>query len=582
MAPQVDPKDAPFPTKQLIIVGICRFSEPLAFNSILAYSFMMTKDLGIADKDAAFFSGLLLSAYAVAEAITALGWGAISDVYGRKPVALIGLAGVAASSIMFGMAKTYWVALLARFIGGALNGNVAIMQTMVAEMVKNPEHEPRAYATQPFVWTLGGIIGSAMGGFLAQPAKYYPNTFSEDGLFGRYPYLLPNLVAAGGIVLAIIQGMLFLEETNAGIYAQDAAETVNPADEVNERAPLLQNEGRVRDRGSMSFRGARARDRESMSSAVRGRDRSMSVLITDGLRQIRKKPSFMEEGMPMPIDTHFDIRRSSFATMHSIKIAPHEILPTIVPPPSEPPRKTFNYTVIMITLSLTIIAWHQMAYITNLPIYLLDDSYSSGIDFKGGLGLDLHDVGTFLAVNGFIALFIQGVIFPFFVEKVGVWASFVSMIVLYPTTYLIIPFISALPPALVSPGVYLSLILQGFYGIIVFPCALIMLKNATPSPLVLGRVNGAAMSACCLARTLSSPIVGSTYALGGSAAAWFSLAGVAFLGVFQLYFIPNELKSSQVKVDNGWKDVIGNHNEDHHDNVFDDGDSVMGSVMEEE
>jgi predicted MFS family arabinose efflux permease len=45
------------------------------------------------------------------------------------------------SSIVFGMAKTYWVALLARFIGGALNGNVAIMQTMVAEMVKNPAHE---------------------------------------------------------------------------------------------------------------------------------------------------------------------------------------------------------------------------------------------------------------------------------------------------------------------------------------------------------------------------------------------------------------------------------------------------------
>jgi len=101
----------------------------------------MVKDLGIHDKDASFYSGLLLSAYAVAEALTAMGWGAISDVYGRKPVALIGLAGVALSSIAFGFAKTYWVALLARFIGGALNGNVAIMQTMVAESVKNPAHE---------------------------------------------------------------------------------------------------------------------------------------------------------------------------------------------------------------------------------------------------------------------------------------------------------------------------------------------------------------------------------------------------------------------------------------------------------
>jgi MFS family permease len=122
-------------------LGICRFSEPLAFNSILAYSFYMVQDLGIPERDATFYSGLLISAYAIAEAITAPGWGMISDVYGRKPIALIGLLGVAMSSIMFGLAKSYWVALLARFIGGALNGNVAIMQTMVAEMVKNPAHE---------------------------------------------------------------------------------------------------------------------------------------------------------------------------------------------------------------------------------------------------------------------------------------------------------------------------------------------------------------------------------------------------------------------------------------------------------
>ena len=101
----------------------------------------MVQDLGIHERDASFYAGLLVSAYAIAEAMTAPVWGLISDVYGRKPIALSGLAGVALSSILFGMAPTYWVALLARFIGGALNGNVAIMQTMVAEMVKNPAHE---------------------------------------------------------------------------------------------------------------------------------------------------------------------------------------------------------------------------------------------------------------------------------------------------------------------------------------------------------------------------------------------------------------------------------------------------------
>jgi MFS family permease len=102
----------------------------------------MVKDLHDGDDtDASFYAGLLVSAYAVAEALTAMGWGALSDRIGRKPVVLFGLVGVAISSLIFGLASKYWVALLARFIGGALNGNVAVMQTMVAEMVKLPEHE---------------------------------------------------------------------------------------------------------------------------------------------------------------------------------------------------------------------------------------------------------------------------------------------------------------------------------------------------------------------------------------------------------------------------------------------------------
>lgn len=91
----------------------------------------MVQDLhGGDDTDASFYAGLLVSAYAVAEALTAIGWGALSDRYGRKPVVLFGLGGVAISSLIFGLAKEYWVALLARFIGGALNGNVAVGEVL--------------------------------------------------------------------------------------------------------------------------------------------------------------------------------------------------------------------------------------------------------------------------------------------------------------------------------------------------------------------------------------------------------------------------------------------------------------------
>lgn len=539
-------KDA-FPTVQLIVLGICRFSEPIAFNSIMAYSSVMVVDLGKDKDEAAFYAGLLVSAYALAEAMTALGWGAISDVYGRKPVALIGLGGVALSSLMFGCAKSYWVALLARFIGGALNGNVAIMQTMVAEMVTNPAHEPRAYATQPFVWTLGGIIGSAMGGFLAKPAHYYPNHFSQDGLFGRYPYLLPNLVAAVSIVGAIIQGIIFLKETNPKFASSDSA---IDDESIDERTPL---HGPPRAR--------QERLRYSISRGSQVRERSSSVI--DAFREVRKRPSFLEEGLPMPTEQRFDLRRTSFGTMHSIRLHNEVQLPSQRIPivPQTPPRQTFNYTVMMMIASLTIVAFHQMAYITTLPVFILDDSKTSGLDLEGGLGMEIPDVGIFLAVNGIIALFIQAVIFPIFVDAVGVWKSFTSMLILYPITYVFIPFVTAGPKWMEAPGIYLSLILQAFFGIISFPAALILLKNATPSPLVLGRVNGAAMSACCLARTISPPLLGVIYSIGGSAAAWWALMVVAIIGALQLIWVPNEHVEA-VTIENGLMIVAGREDND--------------------
>lgn len=222
---------------------------------------------------------------------------------------------------------------------------------------------------------------------------------------------------------------------------------------------------------------------------------------------------------------------------------------------------------------MAIFAFHQMAFISILPVYILDPKKSDGLDFRGGLGMTVHDVGNFLTINGLITLFVQGFVFPIFVEWAGVWKSFIWMIILYPTTYIIVPFISLLPNEFESAGVYASLVLQAFFGIIVFPCALILMKNAIPSPLVLGRVNGIAMSACCLARTVSSPLVGLFYSLGGSASAWFGLAFIAAIGIIQLIWVPNE-SIGAVQIDNGLKKVI--HHDENEDAI--DDISVIESV----
>ena len=393
----------------------------------------------------------------------------------------------------------------------------------------------RAYAVQPFVWALGSIIGSAMGGFLAQPAIFYPSVFPKDGLFGRYPYLLPNLVAVAAILLAIIQGIIFLEETNI-LDEKSDDHAIDDDSIMDETTPLN-----------------RRRPRHSIASR-----RS----IMEGLREeSRRRPSILEESLPFPVDQSFDIRRSSFATVYSISRVPGSDRPNFrAPDASDEPQKTFNFSVIMLTIVTVLISYHQMSFATILPVFLLDVPHSSAKpDLVGGLGYTVHDVGVFMAVNGVIALFIQGIVFPFFVEKVGVWRSFFSLILIYPLAYIFVPFLSILPRSGIPAGLYVLLTLQNFLGIIIFPCALILLKNATPSPQVLGKVNGLAMSACCAARTVGPPLVGIIYSAGGSAAAMWSTAGFALVGAIQLFWVPRE-HVDKVNVENP---LTGKPAEDH-------------------
>ena len=117
-------------------------AEPIALTSLFPYAFPMVKWFEIGDeKSAALIAGILISTFSLSEAVTGMYWGSLSDRVGRKPVLLFGCFGTMMSMLMLGFATNFWVALLARALGGILNGNIGVIQTMVGELVKNPAHE---------------------------------------------------------------------------------------------------------------------------------------------------------------------------------------------------------------------------------------------------------------------------------------------------------------------------------------------------------------------------------------------------------------------------------------------------------
>ena len=124
----------------------------------------MVGDLNVGDRSSAsFWAGIFISSFALAESLTGLAWGGVSDKIGRKPVLLIGCAGTMISLLIVGFSTNFWMALAGRVMGGLLSeytrsshnmgweadpltdGNIGVIQTMVGELVKKPEHERELY-----------------------------------------------------------------------------------------------------------------------------------------------------------------------------------------------------------------------------------------------------------------------------------------------------------------------------------------------------------------------------------------------------------------------------------------------------
>lgn len=92
--------------------------------SIFPYIYHMVRDFNITDDESriSFYAGLITSAFTFAEFSTGVVWGRLSDKVGRKPVLLTGLAGTGLSVLIFGFSPNLTVALVARALGGLLNG----------------------------------------------------------------------------------------------------------------------------------------------------------------------------------------------------------------------------------------------------------------------------------------------------------------------------------------------------------------------------------------------------------------------------------------------------------------------------
>lgn len=139
--------------------------------------------------------GWLFASYALMLFLCAPALGALSDRFGRRPVILVALLGMAFDYVLTALAPTLWLLFVGRVVAGACGSNFTTATAYIAD-VSEPEKRAQAF----------GLIGAAFGiGFIVGPAL--------GGLLGQFGPRVPFWVAAALTGLNFIYGAFVLPES---------------------------------------------------------------------------------------------------------------------------------------------------------------------------------------------------------------------------------------------------------------------------------------------------------------------------------------------------------------------------------
>ncbi|KAI1407224.1 MFS general substrate transporter [Hypoxylon sp. FL1857] len=207
------PEDKPLPKLQIFLLCYARLIEPIAFFSIFPYINQMVQENGqLEEVDVGFYGGLIESLFSLTQMIVMLFWGRAADRWGRKPVLVSSLVGVAISVSLFGLARSIWQMIVLRCLAGIFAGTVVTIRTMIAEH-STPRTQARSFSWFAFSGNIGLFVGPLIGGALADPAHQYPWAFGGVPFFEQYPYALSSIVVGCIGATAAITSALFIEET---------------------------------------------------------------------------------------------------------------------------------------------------------------------------------------------------------------------------------------------------------------------------------------------------------------------------------------------------------------------------------
>ncbi|KAK7995158.1 MFS general substrate transporter [Apiospora arundinis] len=478
---------------QLFILALCRLSEPLSNVCLLPYIFYLVRSVlppaanengTVSDPHTeaarvSTYSGILVAAFPLAQFFVSLPWGWLSDRHGRRVSILAGLAVSVLANVGFGLSRSLGALLFWRVLAGLGNGNVGIMRTVTAEIVRERRFQTKAFLLLPLVFNSGMVLSLALGGWLAEPVTNLPWLFGPGGVFNvggnpegvkwtlAYPYALPALINAATLAFTLVLAVLGLRETLPGKEsATDCGLRIGRSLSAWVQAYVYPRRGRG-------------------YATVGSQD---SELLIEGGDQEEK----MTTANAGPIG----------------KAIP------------KPFRQIWTRDVLAPLISFGLLPLHNSSFMHIFPVYLssppADNTEASIFAFTGGLGLRSASIGIWLSTFGVGGILLQLFIYPRLQARIGTRGVFRIALFLFPATYAAAPYLSLVAGDSVVRYLLLGLVVcaQIMARTMAIPSTVILLTESAPDKSVLGTIHGAGNMLASLARAVGPALGGWVFALG--------------------------------------------------------------------
>lgn len=146
---------------------------------------------------ASWIYGLIAAAYALMQFLLAPALGALSDRFGRRPVLLLALLGMAANYLVLAAAPTLAWLVAGRLVAGAMGASYSTANAYLADITP-PEKRVQSFGLIGAAFGFGFITGPLLGGFLGDIDLRLPFLAASLLSFANFAFgsfLLPESLA---------------------------------------------------------------------------------------------------------------------------------------------------------------------------------------------------------------------------------------------------------------------------------------------------------------------------------------------------------------------------------------------------